>query len=168
MELDLELAKKNGGEYIHTNCILKLDSNFVKDFGIETISDCNLDVHYKYSNGKVIVKGQGSVYLTGNCFRCGERIKKLHTFEFDEFFLPANSDALDEDAYTYSGVCFDLTKMVEDNLFTSLPNQFLCKDDCKGLCPQCFANLNMQNCNCKPIINNAFAKLIDLNFEEGK
>ena len=84
MELDLELAKKNGGEYIHTNCILKLDSNFVKDFGIETISDCNLDVHYKYSNGKVIVKGQGSVYLTGNCFRCGERIKKLHTFEFDE------------------------------------------------------------------------------------
>ncbi|MGB9809870.1 MAG: YceD family protein, partial [Caldanaerobacter sp.] len=31
----------------------------------------------------------------------------------------------------------------------SLPMKFLCKEDCKGLCPICGTNLNYGSCSCK-------------------
>ena len=167
MELDLNLAKKKSGEYIHIENSVEIDNNLVKDFGVNFASKCELKIDYKYLAKEVSVRGQGSVYLTGNCFRCGNPFKKQHKFEFEDIFLPASSkvEEVEEVDYTFNGTFINITKMIEDNLLTSLPHQFLCKDDCKGLCPQCFANLNTQTCACKPLINNAFACLNDLKFD---
>lgn len=36
-----------------------------------------------------------------------------------------------------------------ETLITALPGAALCSDECKGLCPQCGANLNKTVCGCK-------------------
>jgi uncharacterized protein len=30
-----------------------------------------------------------------------------------------------------------------------VPTQVLCRDDCKGLCAKCGANLNLADCDCE-------------------
>lgn len=42
----------------------------------------------------------------------------------------------------------DVTEMIRDTVMAAQPIKNLCKEDCKGLCPICGANLNENECNC--------------------
>jgi len=167
MILDLNLAKAKSGLDIPITLKYEIPKEIFEEYGFDADSVCELNLSYSYNVDYVLVNGFGSVCLTGNCYRCGEKTNQVLKFEFEEKFLPANSiensDSIE--TYVFVGDKIDITKMVEDNLLTALPHQFLCKEDCKGLCPQCFANLNTQTCACKPLIHNAFACLNDLKID---
>ena len=57
----------------------------------------------------------------------------------------------------------DLKELVLSDLLLNLPMKHLCREDCKGLCPKCGANLNEGECGCnrKPV-DPRFAALRDL------
>ena len=42
----------------------------------------------------------------------------------------------------------DLDDLIWNDLFLSLPTKSLCREDCKGLCMHCGANLNIDSCDC--------------------
>lgn len=42
----------------------------------------------------------------------------------------------------------DLTEIAIEQLMLSMPYKLLCKDDCKGICQGCGANLNTESCKC--------------------
>ena len=42
----------------------------------------------------------------------------------------------------------DLTDLIRDRLVVDFPLVVHCDEDCKGLCPQCGANLNIAPCTC--------------------
>lgn len=42
----------------------------------------------------------------------------------------------------------DLGDILRQQIFLSLPLKHLCRQDCRGLCPRCGADLNVQTCNC--------------------
>ncbi|MEY8311941.1 DUF177 domain-containing protein [Oscillospiraceae bacterium 42-9] len=42
----------------------------------------------------------------------------------------------------------DLEGLVLEDVLLDMPGQFLCKEDCKGLCPQCGKNWNEGPCGC--------------------
>lgn len=41
-----------------------------------------------------------------------------------------------------------LDEQMHDSVLASIPIRILCKDDCRGLCPVCGANLNVESCRC--------------------
>ena len=43
----------------------------------------------------------------------------------------------------------ELTQDVVDALLLAVPVKKLCREQCKGLCPQCGVNLNEKTCNCR-------------------
>ena len=43
----------------------------------------------------------------------------------------------------------DIAPMIWETLITSLPAAALCSEECRGLCPQCGANINKSECGCK-------------------
>ena len=43
----------------------------------------------------------------------------------------------------------DLDELIRTDILLELPTKFLCKEDCKGLCPTCGKNLNEGACNCQ-------------------
>ncbi len=55
---------------------------------------------------------------------------------------------LDEDTYPLEGDQLDLRPLVRDALLLELPLAPLCHEDCRGLCPQCGADLNAGPCDC--------------------
>jgi uncharacterized protein len=46
-----------------------------------------------------------------------------------------------ESPYVVEGI-LDLDAWARDALLLSMPNQIICRDDCRGLCPTCGVSLN--------------------------
>lgn len=106
----------------------------------------------------VPVKVEGTIYLTGEhsaeicgeitfvlrgeCTRCLEYAEREYVVSFDEA-------AGEEDGYPVINDKIDLGKIVDDAVIVNMPVKFLCKDDCKGICPGCGVNLNVADCKCE-------------------
>jgi uncharacterized protein len=93
------------------------------------------------------------------CARCVDPVPVPMDGEFDLIFRPEGADAtsgeraitVDETEIGYyeeSGLL--LEDVVREQVLLSLPSRTLCKEDCKGLCPRCGQNLNLETCNCSP------------------
>ncbi len=66
--------------------------------------------------------------------------------EYSEYFREYDDEVR---PYSPEMDILDLTKDVRDTLLLAVPMKLLCKEDCKGLCPVCGANLNHETCSCK-------------------
>jgi uncharacterized protein len=94
---------------------------------------------------------------------------------FDLFYAPADPGAgqtgerelheRDLDFAVFENEQIDLDELVLEQLELSLPSRVLCSEECRGLCPQCGADLNVEQCNCKPQIDPRWQALADLKAE---
>jgi uncharacterized protein len=65
-------------------------------------------------------------------------------------------------ASTYSGDEIDLAHEIEEQVAMEVPLKPLCGDGCKGLCPDCGADLNTGTCSCsREPVNLKFSALKD-------
>jgi uncharacterized protein len=55
---------------------------------------------------------------------------------------------VDEEAF--DGQKIDLDPIVREQVLLALPMRVICRDDCKGLCPSCGQDLNVEKCACEP------------------
>ena len=120
-------------------------------------------------DGRVSVRARASATVRTHCSRCLEELTAPVEAELDALFS-RTPDPEDPDLYGFEGYSLDLTDAVRDALVLELPMRFLCKPDCKGLCPICGANRNVVACTCQEGGNdtNPFSALknIVLNDEE--
>lgn len=57
----------------------------------------------------------------------------------------------------------DISQNIRDAVLLAVPMRILCKEDCKGLCPKCGADLNYEKCECvEEMIDPRLAKLAEL------
>ena len=92
------------------------------------------------------------------CARCIDPVEQPLSGDFDLIFRPGGVDnepgehAITEDEteigyYEDSGLL--LEDAVREQVLLALPGRTLCREDCKGLCPQCGANRNTAPCSCE-------------------
>ena len=93
----------------------------------------------------VLVTGEATAPLVGECSRCLEEIHDEIVADFQELFVYAESDtaqhAEDDDVLRLEGDLLDLEPLLRDAVVLALPFQPLCQDDCPGLCTECGARL---------------------------
>ncbi len=103
----------------------------------------------------ILATGILRAHVEGACDRCLEPACFDVAAEVDEYYLfeePAEASYSDddEDEVDYSLVGDDHTVDLTEALFAALlmetPFVVLCREDCKGLCPVCGANLNEEDC----------------------
>ena len=138
--------------------------------GLKIKNQGPIHVHLKVSMHKGDIFFDGHLVLTFvlNCSRC---VKEMH-YSIDEFFSPVyihgreprmvegQVDRQELDVTYFQGDEIDLEEVLREQILLSLPIQPLCKESCKGLCPQCGADLNIKNCDCKKeVIQSTFGKL---------
>ena len=58
--------------------------------------------------------------------------------------------ATDLDVVYYDDLVVPFDALVEEQVQLELPLKALCRDDCRGLCPMCGADRNLDPCACKP------------------
>lgn len=100
----------------------------------------------------------GTVYTEGDyeCTRCLAPVHHSEAVEFEEIYRHTDekmyADDGNEGAILFDGETIDLTELIRDTLIINEPSQVLCQEDCKGLCVQCGANLNVSPCSCESFV----------------
>ena len=127
-------------------------------FNMKLIRPVNvvLSLDKQADNIRVTGKIEGSLEV--DCHRC------LRTFSFPlnedvDIFLIEEERTPEEDEkelevedLTYEffdGEVIEIDQLIAEQIFLALPVKVLCSEDCKGICPNCGANLNEEACQCK-------------------
>ena len=82
-----------------------------------------------------------AVSVLGSCDRCLAPAELELEIDAREIDQPSAADPELRSPYVEEGV-LDLTAWVRDAIALAMPDQFLCRRDCAGLCPECGINLN--------------------------
>jgi uncharacterized protein len=93
------------------------------------------------------------------CSRCTKEFAKPFAARFDLTYLPQpkwiNEGAEialkyeEMDVAYYDGIALDVNLLVLEQIELAMPMRFVCREDCKGLCYKCGADLNEGLCSCK-------------------
>lgn len=104
---------------------------------------------------EVDVRGQVRASVPQMCGRCAEGFIAPVTAEIDLRFAPKPAraddaelgrDDLDTDFYMDDRI--DLAPLIENETTLALPMKPLCDPGCRGLCPVCGVNRNLDPCAC--------------------
>ncbi len=108
----------------------------------------------------ILVTGTLTHQIESTCSRCLETFVRAQVIEIDEEFVPVvdvnTGVALPEpdnaDAFRLTPEHqLDLSEAVRQYAILESPLQTLCSEECKGLCPNCGANLNLGACDCQTV-----------------
>jgi uncharacterized protein len=120
--------------------------------------ELEFDIHKDKDKFRLI--GHLRTELELPCSRCLEPYRFLVDSDFDQRYLPAAAASTDPDREVqeddletsyYSDDQIDLGELMREQFYLALPMKPLCRDDCRGLCPQCGTNLNTGTCDCSPV-----------------
>jgi uncharacterized protein len=111
--------------------------------------------------GRLSGAGSGRYYWSGKiegiaekeCRRCLTELSVDVAEDAHAIFVEAGDDvSTDPDIYTLPPHAekIDLRPAVRDQWLLSVPSFVLCRDECKGLCARCGADLNAGPCDCPP------------------
>ncbi len=98
-----------------------------------------LDVS-KMAGGGYALKLKLEATLNGPCMRCLKEAAPKVEVQAREVDVPGEGDEL-ESPYVH-GEVLDVAAWARDAFALAAPAKVLCKEDCKGLCPECAADLN--------------------------
>jgi uncharacterized protein len=103
------------------------------------------------------LRGRLSTGIELQCARCLEPVPQEIKRDFELLYRPLGADAgRDELSITdaeaeigyYQGNGLLLEDVLREQVLLALPLKTTCREDCKGLCPQCGKNLNQEQCSC--------------------
>ena len=119
--------------------------------------------------GKVDIEVSLRGELQTSCSRCLKPLMYRVDLKLQTVYLPAAPDMSDnleaerqspEIGYYRREIL--LGEYIRSELVLSLPQIYLCSPDCKGLCPQCGADLNIDKCTCIKDIDPRLQKLKEI------
>lgn len=116
-----------------------------------------LDVHVAFYRAELDLFFDGNIQgiAAATCARCLEPLPYELSWDFSiiltpEIRLKGEIELAPGDLTQsfYRGTEVDLTPLVYEQVLLALPTRPLCAEECRGLCPQCGANLNTGQCAC--------------------
>ena len=105
----------------------------------------------------VIVNNAGALTLRGTiragmrcvCDRCAREFHADVEIPLEAALAAELEDEENPDYFLLNGDELDIDDLLETAFILSMEPQMLCREDCKGLCPRCGADLNNGPCGCK-------------------
>ena len=80
------------------------------------------------------------------CDRCLCEFAREYSFSFEHTLV--TEDSRYDDYVVCKDYALDMDELVMCDLLLELPTKILCREDCKGLCFKCGADLNKGECSC--------------------
>jgi len=112
--------------------------------------------------GRLSAAGPGQYYWHGTiegdvsmeCRRCLGDATAHVSEDAHIIFAEAGTEGVEDDPDVYlldaRATELDLRPALREQWLLNVPGYVLCREDCKGLCPTCGAELNLGPCNCAP------------------
>lgn len=151
---------------------LKIKENFVIDDEIflsktHLYKDIIFSGEIFKADKDVLLNGTIKYTFLAECARCLATFDRTVETDFKAVLVHElnenEDDESDEIQLKISEGCVDLEEIIKQMIYLSMPMKSLCKKDCKGICPNCGVDLNVEECKCEDNLTDPrFDKLIDL------
>jgi uncharacterized protein len=125
--------------------------------------------------GKLHITFNTNVTIGGSCDRCLTDVSFQVPVSVDETVEVSEGQVVnDTDIGPYSFVDeedIDVDELILNEILVNFPAKILCQDDCKGICPVCGKNRNLEPCQCDDtVLDPRMAQFLDVfnSFKEVK
>ena len=147
MVLDVSQLIQNDGAVKELELSISLDNMFFNGLDIVFTTPFKLKGTVKNIAGTLYLELDANVSFETQCARCLDTVSENLSFEIYEVFSKTESQN-DDDVTVLESGNIDLDDVLEKAFVGVLPINYLCSEDCKGLCPDCGCNLNHETCSC--------------------
>ncbi len=163
MIFDVQTILKTDGARVPVQGILAPPADF-QDLEIQFRDSVQFSGFLENIGGVLELSGEAKGEFTVPCARCMKIVEQSFCVPVTETLAHTEAEVTDRDAVVpFSGNEVDLSQVIWPNILLGLGTKYLCKPDCKGLCPMCGADLNETTCSCeKDDIDPRLAGLADL------
>ena len=125
------------------------------DLGEEFNGEVEVDVMLEKSGKQLYVKADVRAGGMFSCDRCTSPFSLAVRSTFQMYYLWDHGNAELPDPAEVQVIpgglpMIDLADDVRQTVVLAVPLKLLCKEECKGLCPRCGADLNKDSCICPP------------------
>lgn len=156
---DLELRKLEFDESFAPG-VIELGDDLVQKTLLKSIGRAELIREHR--GGRDVVEdirlvGRLTTDVEVRCARCLDPVDNAIAEEFDLLYRPLGVDAkgneiaisqADTEIGYYQGEGLLLEDVLKEQVLLALPVKQVCRASCKGLCPHCGKNLNVESCDC--------------------
>ena len=144
------------------------------DFSISHVEPFDV-VLSMIGTGKLHITFSTKCTIVGACDRCLSQVSFDIPVVADETVEVSEGQVVtDDDIGPYSfvdGEEIDIDELILDEILVNFPAKILCQDDCKGICPVCGKNRNLEPCQCDDtVLDPRMAQFLDVfnSFKEVK
>ena len=130
-------------------------------------AEVQVELRLQSFSGGVEARGRIEAPWHGVCRRCSIPVDGRSSVALHERFVDRRGPG-DDEAYLIENDFADLAPLVHDAIFLDLPLAPLCREDCRGLCPQCGIDRNESSCACRAPEDPRWATLDGLRFADFK
>lgn len=129
-----------------------------EDSDISFVSPVDYELKIEKAGNSIWIRGPVRARLSLTCARCLEQFTFSVASRLDMELLPRNEapripevelKTEEMDIYYFEGEEIDTDPYVFEEIMLNIPVKALCAESCKGICPTCGKNLNIEECRCK-------------------
>ncbi|MDH3394101.1 MAG: DUF177 domain-containing protein [Desulfobulbaceae bacterium] len=136
------------------------DDAWFPDHELERRGKVAAAVFLRRDGQRVFVDGNLSATVVLVCDRCLGSFERALAEDFQVEFELAGVDNIaatagehevdveEMDTVFLKEAAIDIYQVLQQQVFLALPEKILCDDECRGLCSNCGANLNKEDCRC--------------------
>ena len=132
-EFDYEIAVENAADYKNIDLALPVSVKGV----------------IKNKSGVISLDYKADYRLLHKCDRCLVEFERDYSVSTDAIVVKSLSSEDNDDYIVVGGNELNLDEHILSDLILHFPSKVLCRDDCKGLCQRCGADLNEGDCDCQ-------------------
>jgi uncharacterized protein len=154
MRIELENLEGGRGEFAHV--YQPEDLNPV-DERVQIIEPAQVNGKVRLAGNEVFVNGHVETRAWVECDRCLKPVELPVSADFTlEYITGAEYESsaaaelteAEMSVSVFEGKAIDVDEIVKEQVLLAVPTRMLCREDCKGICPECGTDLNTGECKC--------------------
>jgi uncharacterized protein len=155
MRIELENLEGGKGDFAH---VYNPDELNPVDERLKLIAPATVNGKIRLARNEVFVNGHVDTRAQVECDRCLKPIELPVSGDFELEYITGSeyeSSAAAElteaelSVSVFDGHAIDVDEIVKEQILLAVPTRMLCREDCKGICPQCGVDRNTGECNCE-------------------
>ena len=161
--------KDLGQEKVQVQGSLEPDALDFSSDGVRQIGSLDWTASAERAGLEIRITGSLKSTVEQTCSRCLEPARYELSRPFDLYFRKRDELMFDEDdeielsdkdtrTAFFTGTQLAIGDILREQVLLGLPMKALCRLDCRGLCPNCGINLNLNTCDCT---NESFSPHLD-------
>jgi uncharacterized protein len=154
VRIELENLEGRKGDFAH---VYQPDELNPVDERVRLTAPAAVTGKVRLSGNEVFVSGHVDTRAQVECDRCLQPVEAPVSADFTLEYITGSEYESSEVAElteaemsvaVFDGEGLDVDEIVKEQILLAVPTRMLCREDCKGICPECGIDRNTGECSC--------------------